>query len=285
MRKIAALCAITSLILAGCSGTATDKPAGDGGTTPSTSGTSEGRLTASAELAGDWKGKVKAAPAQKDDIAGKMGEAMADLFEFNLEIKPDDTYTMTVFVLPISGKLTRNGDEITLTPEKVMGMTPEEYKKSQPPNQLGKEPDMSPMKGKISADGKTITVSDKTNNSDIEFTRIPAKVVGPATVSAEEAKYVGAYKGVVDKSKLKPEEAGTASMEQFLKLKLEQDKTFVMSVGMKVEGTWKLEGDKITLSASDKSFKGPGGKDPQMKVDGTKLMPIDATMPFHFVKE
>ncbi len=283
MRKIAALCAITSLILAGCGSTATDKPAADGG--GSTSAASEGRLTASAELAGEWKGKVKAPPAKEDDIAGKMAEGMAGLFDFNLEIKPDDTYTMTVMVLPITGKLTRNGEDITLTPEKVMGMTPEEYKKSQPPNQMMKEPDMKPLKGKISSDGKTITIVDKSNGGDIEFTRLPAKVVGPATVSTDEAKYVGAYKGVIDKSKLKPEDQASAAMEPFLKLKLEQDKTFVMSVGMKVEGTWKLEGDKITLSASDKSFKGPGDKDPQMKVDGTKLMPIDATMPFHFVKE
>lgn len=287
MRQIAAILAL-SIVLAGCgNGSSTATPAPSGTTTGSGGAeNASGRTTASAPLAGEWKGKIEIPAAQKDDPGAKLGEAFSEMMSFKLEIKPDDTYVMTAFVVPITGKLTRNGDEITLTPEKIMGMTPEEYKKANADKPNTMEPDMKPLKGKVNEDNSKITfIDDKDQKGNLVFSRVPAKVVGASTVTPEEQKFVSEYKGQIDRTKIKPEDKSTLAMEPYLKLNLDADNTFHMSVGMDMDGTWKLTGDKITLTPKDASFKGPNGEAPQFKIDGEKLVPIGATTPFYFVKK
>lgn len=224
--------------------------------------------------------------AKKDDPSAKLGEAFANMMSFKLEINPDDTYVMTALVVPITGKLTRNGDEITLTPEKIMGMSPEEYKKANANKQGAMEPDMKPLKGKVNEDNSKITfIDEQQGKGNLVFSRVPAKVVGASTVTPEEQKFVSAYKGQIDKTKLKGDDKSALAMEPYLKLSLDADNTFHMSVGMDMDGTWKLTGDKITLTPKDASFKGPNGEAPQFKIDGDKLVPIGATTPFYFVKK
>lgn len=283
MRSLSALAlGVSLLLLTGCGDTAAkDNLSGSNGS--KTTSTQSG-----SKLIGSYKGKVETA-MNKDDPAAKMAEGMMDMFAMELEITPDNKYTLSMIGIPQTGSVTESGGDITLTPEKIMGMTPEEYLKTmQASNPTAKAPDMNPMKGKIEADGK-IVIKDTKQNTTIAFTRVVEKKVGASTVTSEEAKHVGTYGGKVDEAKLKPEEKGMAAMAPTMSLKLNEDNTFVMKMGMTVDGKWKVEGDKITLSADkDKGFKGPDGADPQLKIgaDGN-LIPIDKAgdAPFTFVKK
>ena len=75
-------------------------------------------------VVGKWTGELKM-PASKDknDPAAAMGEAMAKAFMSNLtlDLRQDNTFTMQM-MFPIDGNWKMDGDRVTLTPTKIMGM-------------------------------------------------------------------------------------------------------------------------------------------------------------------
>ena len=154
MRTFAAIVAASALILiTGCSGEQkTDSLSSSGGSkSPAASSASS--------LAGSYKGKI-VPTGSKDDPAAKMAEGLAEMFSPELEITADNKFTLSVMGMPISGSVNQSGTDITLTPEKVMGMTPEEAKKLNASSPGSPEPDMKPMKGTVAKDG-TIMVKDE----------------------------------------------------------------------------------------------------------------------------
>jgi hypothetical protein len=267
------------LLIAGC------------GSTDATSKTSSGTSKdAESSLVGKYEGKIEVAKGE-EDVAGKLAEGFSSLLSMNLEIHPDNKFTLTTFGMPITGSMTVSGKSVTFTPEKIMGKTPAEFEKevaSKQPN--GTKPDMTPLKGTIEADGR-IVVTDETqkDGGNMVFTKAPPKVVGASTVSAEEQKLVGEYKAKVDASKLKEEDKPMAAMFDSMSLTLDADNTFVMNMMMDIKGKWSLKGDVLTLKANEKDgFTSTSGGDPQMKVgsDGS-LTPLDQgkdAPPFTFVK-
>lgn len=282
MRILATLVVASVLVFAaGCSTKTEQLTSGSGDNKP-------GAGTSSSGLIGHYKGKIVPAGA-KDDPAAKLAEGLAGLFSPELEIQEGNKFVLTMMGMPISGSYGQSGENITLTPEKFMNMTPEELKKANEANKGGmqQEPDMTPMKGTVK-DGK-ISIKDEKQGGTIDFVKEAPKKIGPSSVSADEAKFVGEYAAKLDPSKLKPEEKMMAGMAEMFSMRLEQDNTFMMRAGMTVEGKWSLADGKITLKADKAAgFTGPNGKDPQFKVlpDNT-LEPIDSKgeAPFVMVKK
>lgn len=214
------------------------------------------------DIVGKWKGELKMPEAKSDDPLAGMGEAFAKMLlgSLTLEIMPDDKFRFTMMGMPIEGTLKRTGNDLELTPETVMGMTPEEAKKMQPE---GQKNDMfsndQPMVGTISADGQTIVMKNKNGKAgegELTFTRVKEEPDAPAktTVKGEESNFVGSYTGSVDSDpsvKLTPEKEQERKMaEMFAKsatLELKSDNTFAMTLVFDVEGTWRYESNFIVL--------------------------------------
>jgi len=281
MRNIAVIGVLTvALLIAGC------------GSTDATSKTDSGSTNSKeSSLVGKYDGKIEVAKGE-DDVAGKLAEGFSSMLSMNLEIHPDNKFTMTTFGIPITGSMAVSGKSVTFTPEKIMGKTPEEFERDVASKQQNMtKPDMTPLKGTIEADGRIVVTDDqKKNGGNMVFTKAAPKVVGKSTVSADEQKLVGEYKAKADMSKLKEEDKAMVGMFDTMTLTLDADNTFAMNVMIEVKGKWSLAGDVLTLKADEKDgFKSTSGKDPQMKVsaDGT-LVPVDEgkdAPPFTFVKK
>jgi hypothetical protein len=84
-----------------------------------------------ANLVGRWKGEIKLPEKDKNDPMAKMAEGFLSMLSFDLELKADHKYTMTVFIIPMEGTWAMSGNKVVLTPTLIMGMTPEEAKKEQ----------------------------------------------------------------------------------------------------------------------------------------------------------
>ena len=136
----------------------------------------------SANVVGKWKGKMDlskemAKDKNKNDPNAQMGAAMANAFasmmNFSLELKADNTFNMTMVMFPVEGKYSVSGDTVTLTPEKIAGMTMEQAKAMQKDKGGAGSMDANkPMKLKISPDGKTLTAEpDKPGQGQMVFER------------------------------------------------------------------------------------------------------------------
>lgn len=305
MRTFALIGAICSaLIITGCGAgteTVTDKSSKDGTITQT--------KPAVSSIAGKYKGEIELPKKEetKDakadttkDLGKDLGEAMAEgltdvftsIISMELEITPDDKFTLSMMGIPVTGSLTRAGDQITLTPEKVMGMTKEEFEKQQAAQgkKVG-EQDMSPMKGTVRPDGSIVLEDNKgkAGEGSMVFKKATEKPVGAATVASGEKGLVGEYKAKIDPAKLKPEEKQMAeAMMGSISLKLSADNTFSMKMMMDIEGKWSVQGDRVILKADKAAgFTTTDGKDPEMKIekDGS-LTPIGSDgPPFTFVKK
>lgn len=201
-------------------------------------------------ILGHYKGKIempKKADGKEDPFA-KMGEAMADMMAgmMSLEIKENNRFLLTVMIVPVEGKVEINGKDITLTPELIMGMTPEEAKKQNPKNEF----DGTPLKGTISDDGKTIRIAQKKpEEGTMVFEREAETKVGAATVKSEEKALVGQWKGTMEApTKTAEEKKMMESFSRSLALKLNEDNTYVLDFVFKIEGKWSLEGKSLKLT-------------------------------------
>jgi hypothetical protein len=65
------------------------------------------------------------------EMADAFAQAMGAMMSFELTINEDHTFVLTMMGMPIEGPWTQNGDRLTLTPEKVMGMSPEDFEKKE----------------------------------------------------------------------------------------------------------------------------------------------------------
>ncbi len=93
----------------------------------------------------------------------KMAEGMMGFFQFDLELKEESKFTMTVMGMPIEGDWALSGKQITLTPKTFMGLNSEEMKKEGAKNggTMAKSGDMDkPFKLEIQSDGKTLKAID-----------------------------------------------------------------------------------------------------------------------------
>jgi hypothetical protein len=84
-----------------------------------------------ANAVGKWKGEFKVPETSKDDPMAKMAEGLMSMFTFNLELMADHKYKLLVLIVNMEGDWSMKGNQITLTPTKIMGLSPEEYKKEQ----------------------------------------------------------------------------------------------------------------------------------------------------------
>jgi hypothetical protein len=81
------------------------------------------------------KAKRGAPKNEEERMAQEMGdafaEAMGSMMSFDLTINEDKTFTLVMMFFPIEGHWVQNGDRIVLTPEKVMGMSAEDFAKQE----------------------------------------------------------------------------------------------------------------------------------------------------------
>ncbi len=248
-----------------------------------------------ADITGKWSGKLEVPKTATDDPAAKLAESMVDMFgEFVLEFKAGDRYTLTVMGMPTEGAYVRAGSNLTLNPEKIMGMTVEEAKKeAAKAGRTSSQDPGAPIKGSFSADATTLTLDDNSGSKgSLVFHRKveKPKVVGAATATSEEANLVGSYTGVTDPSKAKPDELQMLkAMDGNLKLVLDKDNTFVLNMMMEGKGKWSVKGDILSLKATEMSGvkASPEDKPLTFKIKGTKLVPIDGgkEAPFSFNKD
>lgn len=219
-----------------------------------------------ADIVGKWSGKIDMPKGEKNDPMAKMAESMAQLFlgGLSLELRADNTFVLNVMV-PIEGTYTRSGRNLTLTPQKVAGMTQAEAKKMREAE--GKpSPDMGPMRGSIAADGRSIALRpDDKKEGDLVFRRAAPEKPVVATVSAAEKPLVGAWKGSV--SMPVPPKASAAEREkalmgmkvlnETLELELRADNTFKLRLMLELEGKWSVKSGKVRLDVTGMSGMGP----------------------------
>lgn len=125
------------------------------------------------------KAKRAAEGKKEDDPAAQMGEAMMEamgsMMAFDLTINEDKTFSMVMMFFPIEGKWQQKGDRLYLYPEKVMGMSPEEFAKKE--GGTVSKADKEPLVLKIAPDNSALIAvdgKDKLGKDEMVFTR-PAK--------------------------------------------------------------------------------------------------------------
>ncbi len=288
--RVAFLSALTlCLVLAGCSGSSTAPTAGPGTTSSS--------APAGKSLVGKWKGQIDAPKGTaKDDPSAKMAEAFASMFgDMELEIKEGDRFGFTVLGITSEGPITHEGDKMTLTPEKIMGKTVEEFKKMNEASGKSNADAGKPMSATVSADGETITLFDSAKpDQSMTFKRSTDKprAIGASTVTADETPLVGHYGAEMDATKVSEKDrAMTEAMMSTAKLSLDVDNTFSMTMMLTLEGTWKLDGGKVVLTIT-KALGMPDSGSKQkpivLTVEGDKLVPQaddKEAPPVKFVKQ
>lgn len=271
------LTALFAVVLAGCK--SDSSTAASGGSDKSSTASTPAPST-DADLVGSWTGEMKLPEASKDDPAAAMAKGMGDMFAamISLEIEKDRKFTMSFMMFPIEGSYTREGDLLTLTPEKVMGMTPEEFKKMQEAQgkpTTSSEDATKPMKLHVSKGGEELIMDPepgKEKEGAMVFKRgkAPSKEEGSknvaSTVSTDiEKSLVGTFKADlrVDESKLTEKEKSELPMAKAMlgsaKVELLADKTFMMTMMFKLKGIWSVEGNMLKLDIKEMVGM-PGGK-------------------------
>ncbi len=263
MNRISVLVALAALLVVGCGQKGSGALGAKGDGASSSPETSKGPT-----LVGKWKGELKMPETSKDDPAAKLGEAFASMMlgSLSLEFKTEDTFSLSLMGIPVEGKVKRDGNKLTLTPETAMGMTVEEAKKQNP---MAKT---DPMEAEISADGKEITLKDKDSKPSegvMVFKRREdsAKKSGPSTVSDAEKALVGSYGAELHGAKpegLSEKDAGELKMaEAMLKgasLELFADNTFHLNFMFEMEGKWHVKDGVCNLKMEKMLGMPEGGK-------------------------
>lgn len=108
--------------------------------------------------------------AEERRAAEEFGQAMAEAFSemmvFDLTIRKDNTFTMTMMGMPIEGPWSQKGNVINLVPKTFMGMSAEDFAKS---GGGGGSMTSEPLVLRVSRDGKTLTAVDPKGLSDDEL--------------------------------------------------------------------------------------------------------------------
>jgi hypothetical protein len=145
MRKALIVAAVVGLLAAGCS-------------------------SPSKQLIGKWDGKLamaadtSAPKTAGDQFAQSLMKGLANIGNSTLEFKPDNTFTLVLFV-SMEGTYEVQGNKVILHATKVAGM---------PANNSGSDAKLNnnkPMTLILSSDGKTLTTeNDSTSNSQSGYT-------------------------------------------------------------------------------------------------------------------
>jgi hypothetical protein len=216
-------------------------------------------------LTGTWYGKFS--PETSPDPAKAQMTALFGATTFTLDLDVNGRFKLTAMGSPLEGDYTVEGTKITMKPDTVMGKS-----LNDPSNPMAnamaelKEPQL----GEIRDGGKTIFLAARPNNPndiDLAFTREKPKepALGPKTADASEMKMVGEW--VFDESfdpagkpkanETKDETAKRKAQEfarnmaKQVQLKLREDNTFIMNLLIEFRGTWKRNGEKILLTATE----------------------------------
>ena len=80
------------------------------------------------QLLGKWRGKAEISSNLKSQMP-PQASAFTDMFQPQLDLRPDKTFTLTLSVAPIDGTWKLENNVVTLTPKTVMGMTTDDVKK------------------------------------------------------------------------------------------------------------------------------------------------------------
>lgn len=248
---------------------------------------SGGATQASNSLMGTYKVVIDMPEGKKDDPGAEFGKAMTGMLAggAKLEIQDGNRFKLTLMGMPVEGPYTLDGKKITLTPDKVMGMTPAEAQKMNPNGKM----DMTPMVGIVSDDFKTIEIQpDKKGQAGMKFSKEASVPKGPIkeTVNETEKAWVGEYSGNVEMpapkdDKEKQEQAMAKAMAASLSLNLKADNTFTMNMMFELEGTWSAADGKIDIEPlkvlgmeSDKNASKPNAIHGALGSDG-KTITID----------
>jgi hypothetical protein len=251
------------------------------------------------DITGKWTGKIEMPEADKNNPMAGMGQALGDMLlggGLNLEFMPGDKFEMTMLGVPIAGKVQRSGLDLTLTPDTAAGMPIEDFKKGK----SGFNGD--PMHAKIAEDGSKITVIDKdakTGSGGMVFVRAKeeAKKETASTVAEPERGLVGSYRaeveGEIPNTKSEQEKKMAEAMIKSMTLDLNADNTFKMTMIFPLTGTWKSEGNSLTLHVTGalgmKSEKSDKKDDMVLNVGSDGSLTLEPTKPtdpkLHWIKK
>ena len=165
-----------------------------------------------------------------------------------LEIKPDGSFVHNTISFPMTGKISRSGNDLTFTPESMIGLNRSKY------HELGGSDQVwSPTSGTVSSDGKRLTVlsndtEEGANQIFERYTPPPMPKPGPSTVTKEEEAYVGVWKGHAIKfsdEKGEKEFAMASAALPLVELKLNSDNTFSVDVCTSIAGAWHWDTDHL----------------------------------------
>ena len=129
------------------------------------------------DVIGNWTGKVdrsSSSVAAGDNVPEGMeaiANAMAEMLSFDLEIKKDHTFKLTMMFIPMEGSWELKGNEVILTTESMFGMSADDVARMG--GQGGTAPDQEPMVLRVSKDRKTMTTVDPSGatSGELLFTR------------------------------------------------------------------------------------------------------------------
>lgn len=247
-------------------------------------------------LVGHWKGKLEVSSKAKDDpgvqFAEGLAAAMGEMMNTRLEFPAEDRFILSVMTMPLEGKVERNGNKLTLIPETIMGLSRNEA------SQLGAtKNELSDLHGTISDDGSEIhlegsgkdggTMVFRRYREEVEAPKRP--VVSKLRSSAEE-RLVGDWSVKIEapksgKEALSEQEAKVLSaMESSMRLRLSQDLTFSLYMMVEILGTWRLDGNRVTLYPTkmmgmDVKESGGTKSDPLVGVVSSDGLTITASEP------
>jgi hypothetical protein len=101
-----------------------------------------------------------------EEFSQAMAEAFSEMMVFDLTIRKDNTFTMTMMGMPIEGPWSQKGNVINLVPKTFMGMSAEDFAKG---GGGGGSMNSEPLELRVSKDGKTLTAVDPKGLGDDEL--------------------------------------------------------------------------------------------------------------------
>lgn len=207
-------------------------------------------------LSGSYKGEIELGAADSNDPGAALAKGMGDMFAgmMSLEFPEAGRFKMSMMGLPVEGSATLDGNRLTLTPETMMGMKPEELEKLNKDKGAANAGDMKPMSGEVSDGGATIRLIEdgKTAKDGVLVFKRKADESKKEIVdktSGDEKGLVGTWKGEVELGAGATDEDKTMAqvLANSLSLKLNADRTFALNMMVEMLGEWTLTGDRIEL--------------------------------------
>lgn len=278
---------------AGCSGTAGTRS----GASPSAAETAPAPEEAPS-LVGRWELDVPAPPLPADSKAGPGGEksveqsmeeagrALAEGFSqlfgamIRLDLEADQTFRLTLLMVPLDGAWSREGDELTLRAEKVMGLPPQQYVALNREDPQAKEIRRffeKPIRGRVLEGGAALEIAFPGSESEpARFKRVPKEEPKPVEMkvsTSTEKNLLGRYTAriEVDEGALTAEQRKDLpflrSIVDSMSLELRGDYTFSMNMAFPMVGDWSLDGDRLVLVVRGLEGMSPEGGTAKVEPD------------------